>query len=491
MDELDQSKRAGIFTICPGKDIYGELTLAGPNTSLYLRDDEFFHTLAIPGQYVKGTLHDLSKVTLLHCITTSGMGSATCGKDRYFFATIFPHFVLHGDRQITPDEKTITEVHFVMDDASVLFYDFDAFGSLIDARPYIEQIVRANRLEREIPIGPDPEILYFTGKHEIFSADTVIGRVSASHNPIHTVGGPDGVQLKNTIFTTIAFKEALTFDETITHTLTLLRYLEVLVGRPQNLLKLNLCVKSDDERPSVLKVYWSIPPKRNLSNDKQSPQPADVLVDAVRQPDTFARILSNWLDRHQAWHDARLRFSNSFAQQGYSIDRLVGSANMFDILPSSAVRPDTPLSEELKSAKDRCSKIFKELPQSPERDSLLNALGRIGKSNLKNKIRCRGKFLVDTVEERFPDLITVTDEAVNCRNHYVHGTEPKFDYSNEFDVVMFFTDTLEFVFAASDLIEAGWDVRAWSEIPTSMSHPFGRYRVSYAENLRKLQSLLP
>lgn len=490
MDELDQSKRAGIFTISPGKDIYGELTFAGPNTSLYLRDNEYFDTRAIPGQCLKGTLHDLTKVTLLHCITTSGTGFATRGKERYCFATIFPHYVLHGDHQITHDEKTISEVHFVMDDASVLFYDFDAFGSLIDARPYIEQIVRANRLEREIPIGPDPEILYFTGKHKVFSADTVLGRVSASHNPTHTLGGPDGVHLKNTIFTTIVFKEACTFDETIAHTLTLLRYLEVLVGRPQNLLRLNLRVKSDDERPIVLKVYWSMPPKRNLSNDERRPHPADVLVDAVKQPDTFARILSNWLDRHQAWHDARLRFSNSFAQQEYSIDRLIGSANMFDILPSSAVPPDVPVSKELRSAKERYSKIFKELPKSPERDSVLSALGRIGKSTLKNKLRYRGKFLVDTVGERFPDLFTVTDEAVNCRNHYVHGGEPIFDYSNEFDVVIFFTDTLEFVFAASDLIEAGWDVRVWSEIPTSMSHPFGRYRVSYAENLRKLQSLL-
>jgi hypothetical protein len=163
---------------------------------------------------------------------------------------------------------------------------------------------------------------------------------------------------------------------------------------------------------------------------------------------------------------------------------------MFDILPSSAVPPDVPLCEELKSARESCITIFKELPRSPERDSVLSALGRIGKSALKHKIRYRGKFLVDKVGDRFPNLFTVTDEAVNCRNHYVHGSEPTFDYGNEVDSVIFFTDTLEFVFAASDLIEAGWDIRAWTEIPTSMSHPFGRYRVTYMERLRKLQSLI-
>jgi hypothetical protein len=55
----------------------------------------------------------------------------------------------------------------------------------------------------------------------------------------------------------------------------------------------------------------------------------------------------------------------------------------------------------------------------------------------------------------------------------------------------FFTNTLEFVFAASDLIEAGWDIKAWSEIGTVMSHPFGAYRLTYTRNLEELKALLP
>jgi len=56
--------------------------------------------------------------------------------------------------------------------------------------------------------------------------------------------------------------------------------------------------------------------------------------------------------------------------------------------------------------------------------------------------------------------------------------------------MVFFVDTLEFVFAASDLVEAGWDVKAWSAKPTGTSHPFGAYRISYAMHLRKLKALL-
>jgi hypothetical protein len=85
----------------------------------------------------------------------------------------------------------------------------------------------------------------------------------------------------------------------------------------------------------------------------------------------------------------------------------------------------------------------------------------------------------------------VTDEAVNCRNHYVHGSKSRHDYDSNFsDLVPFFVDTLEFVFATSDLIEAGWDAKAWSENPTSMTHRFGSYRVNYCEQLTRLRSIL-
>jgi hypothetical protein len=55
-----KSKRAGTFTISPGNDVNGELTLARARTSLYLEDKEFFHTIGI--SYIKGVLRDLGLV---------------------------------------------------------------------------------------------------------------------------------------------------------------------------------------------------------------------------------------------------------------------------------------------------------------------------------------------------------------------------------------------------------------------------------------------
>jgi hypothetical protein len=56
--------------------------------------------------------------------------------------------------------------------------------------------------------------------------------------------------------------------------------------------------------------------------------------------------------------------------------------------------------------------------------------------------------------------------------------------------VPFLTDTLEFVFAASEFVEAGWDLAAWAANSNSMSHPWGRFRVTDADQLSLLQKLL-
>jgi hypothetical protein len=231
-------------------------------------------------------------------------------------------------------------------------------------------------------------------------------------------------------------------------------------------------------------------PRRKSSGGLPTPQSFDILLNAVAQPEDFARVLECWLARAADWHDARWRFFNSFARQRtYDIDRLVGAANMFDILPSSAAPDLVPITDDLERAQKASRELFRALPPTPERDSILGALGRIGRSSLKHKVRYRAARVVELAGEWFPDLLTVADESVNCRNYYVHGSGSPFDYDRNFNAVIFFTDTLEFVFAASDLIEAGWDIRSWIRHGTTMSHPFGRYRVGYPIALKCLKDL--
>lgn len=164
---------------------------------------------------------------------------------------------------------------------------------------------------------------------------------------------------------------------------------------------------------------------------------------------------------------------------------------MFDILPSSACSPDVTLPNDLELARKEARRLFVLLDDSPQRNSILNALGRIGKPTLKNKVQARAAVVLDAVGHIFPDLELVLYQAVDCRNYYVHGTEGKFDYSTNPSQVAFLTRTLEFVFAASDLIECGWDIKSWMEQGLIRSHPFGEYVEIYSWELDRLKSLLP
>ena len=493
MHSLEGSKQGGMFTLGPSTEVQGELALHGPQTLLSLHDKHEFDIRSFPRQCIHGVLHDLTKVSLLHC-ALAGLESLGLGEERNHFASIFPHFVTHGNSHFAPLERTVAKVHFTVDDAATLFYDFDAFGLVTDARPFIEMVADANSkvAGREIRTGPGPLIVYFTGKREIFAAETSLGRVSASHNPQPTSwGGPEGVGIQNTIFITLEFREPVGLEESISCTRKVLRFLEIMVGRPQNLTDLSFSVKSENQTAELLRVYWSLPPKRDPASEEGKPHPADVMLDVARNPERFSQVLGNWLDRENDWCHARARFSACFGKQNlYDVDRLIGTANMFDILPRSAVPADMPLSQEISDAQGIAQNVFTSLPRSPERDSVLSVLGRLGKPNLKQKVRQRARTVVGAIGERFAELPMVTDEAINCRNFYVHGGKPRFDYDEHFNSVSFFIDALEFVFAASDLIEAGWDAGAWITVPKGMSNRFARFRVNYFEHLADLKRLL-
>ncbi len=498
MESFENYRKSGTFIVAAGTEVQGDLILKGSKTSLDLFSKDLFSTHDIPDACIHGVLHDRTRVSLINCITTQGPGSGSRGGEHYHFSRVFPHFVIFGDEHITATDRKITNVSFQVDDASTLFYDFDAFGEVIDAGPHMVRVLdeRRHKYGRDVTVGDHPMLFYFTGKYEIFKAETALGTVTAEHRPSITFPGPHGIKLDNKIYVNIAFKESATIDEAVTAVYTLLRFLEIIAGRPQVVLHLVFVIPGPGDSPQILNVYGSMLPSRDSDDTERTPHPADLPIQAAHTPEYFANVLTTWLARDHEWRGARFRFSTAFSlQRRFNIDRLVGAANMFDILPVSAVPADVPLTKELKEAKRVCREVFEALPSSPERDSVLNALDRLGKVSLKHKalkhkIRARAKLILDRIPTRFPELGLVIDEAVNCRNYFVHGSKAKMDYTVEFDQVIFFTEALEFIFAASDLIECGWDIEQWSKQDSAMSHPFDRFRFDYELHLKDLKRAL-
>lgn len=126
MDKYKDFRKSGLFKVSSDVQVSGELSLKGSATSLDLYSTSFFDTHA--SQDIVGVFHDRSKVSLINCITMSGPGSGTRGKEHYHFSSVFPHFALFGDEYITSTDRKIVEVSFAIDDAPTVFYDFDAFG---------------------------------------------------------------------------------------------------------------------------------------------------------------------------------------------------------------------------------------------------------------------------------------------------------------------------------------------------------------------------
>ena len=265
--------------------------------------------------------------------------------------------------------------------------------------------------------------------------------------------------------------------------------LGLLIGRPQNIVELTIVT---EPAKTPLQVYvHNLPEYRRFKNTEHRP---DSLINATQQPKEFTRILENWFERDDTWHEARRRFFNNVGPQYiYSEVRLIIVANLFDILPDNAMPSKIKLSAELECARDQCKSIFKKLKEkTPERARLLDALGRIGQSSLREKINYRNQLLIDQIGDQIPDIDTVIKEAVECRNHYVHGSRnSRIDYIGNRKTKVFLTETLEFVFATSDLIEAGWNIKKWWQDchDPYYNHPFAIYLNSYKEQLEMLKSL--
>lgn len=470
----------------------GHTAIDGENTTVHLSSNEFYGFSPKEERRIHGTLTDHTKITLIDCVTTS-TGSNRTANGRSFQASVFPHYIVTGSRHVEPEEPNVTAIELLISNAHVLFWDCGAFGCSIGDRDtnrsFIQQL--ASPTHDKPAVGDYPEIFYFTGKHSILSAQTIIGLVSVSHRPTITSPSPEGIQVRNSIPIRIVFEAPLTFHDAFTRAYTLLVFVDLIMGTEHRMVSSTIELTTPSETKVRLDVYQTMAPHAEGKKDSERPQPGDVLINGGMQPASFSAVLTAWLTRQTDWASARFRFAQNFRKHNnYSVDRLVAAANLFDILPESAVGGTPSISSALSEATAEAKRLFRRLPPSQERDSVLGALGRVGKHNLRAKVAHRTKRITDKIGERFPDLDLATATAISVRNYFVHGSETKLSQEHCVELSPFFTDTLEFIFGASDLIEAGWDIEKWNASPTGLSHPFSRYRASYGENLADLKAKL-
>ena len=131
--------------------------------------------------------------------------------------------------------------------------------------------------------------------------------------------------------------------------------------------------------------------------------------------------------------------------------------------------------------------MFRKHPPGIDRNSVLSALGRLGQPSLPKKVAHRVSIVESKLGRGFPDLQFVANVAVQCRNFFVHGSSGDIEYPKVEPLVPFLTNALEFIFAASDLIDAGWDAQQWGSQAFGWGHSFTRFRSEYDIALAELR----
>ena len=479
----------GLFDI-GGRQVAGELTLKGAGTLLKLHDtDTIAHVEQ--GVCVYGSAYSGEHITLINC-RSPGPGLAGFPDGRKIYHTeVFPYYVVLGRGYIQPSEPCIRAIHFTSTDLMTLFYDFDAFSTVIDARPIIDAVLQERRQLRSVESGERPLVCYFTGRERIVEVQTAIGRVSVYHSPSYNLGGPGGVYIRNRIGISIEPETPVAFDQALERMHDLASFLSMTAGRRQGLNHIHMVTTyGTDESPLYVEAHPSYRTKDPKDLEQYKPHPADVPLDPIRHAEEFRAVLTDWLHRHERWRAARVRYLDCLRKDDvYDADRLIAAANTFDILPADAVPGATALSTDLAATKNACEILFRLHPRGIDRNSALSALGRLGQPSLPKKVLHRVAIVDAVFESRFPDLAFVASTAVKCRNFLVHGSD-EIGVAKIEHLFPFVTDALEFIFAASDFIDAGWDARRWNSLGHSWGHSFARFRGEYNVRLAQLRQAI-
>ncbi|WP_156676016.1 HEPN domain-containing protein [Pseudomonas sp. Leaf58] len=478
------NRHLGTFQLLDNRNVVGELKLDGKNTNVRIHLDSPIESQNI----VKGTgvSYAGQQITLIDCISQPPSFIQTKEDEFRYYANIFPHYVALGSHHFDPDANCIKRISFQPKDIYTLFYDHDVLGHRFSKREDLEALLKDGA--RTVPLGEHPHFIYFSGKYCAIEATTSIGKISVHHRPAFNTRPPASAHIDNRMLISLEFHSHLTFKEAMDNLLTLNCFLSYVAGRVQGIKNIEIETSIDaDETPKPLAVFASYATKTSAKGSHHKPHAGDIPLNPINSPDEFKRVLTSWIDRHHEWAASRWRYVGCLEKGDlYDIDRLVAAANMFDILPPDATPIPASISAELEKARKECQKIFRDLPVSPDRNSILNSLGRIGKPSLPKKVNYRAQIVANHFGKSLPEISTACTTGVKIRNYFVHGSLNGINYKKIQPLIPFLTDALEFVFSASDLIEAGWDTQQWLDNHHGFGHSFSRFLIHYKEHSDEL-----
>ena len=487
--EPDKLTRVGTFTVTPGGKFLGTLQLDGQNSRLYLRDDKPFVLDLSRDTRITGVLDDQTTVSIIGSWNPTPPSSDWGPGNRVFSYNLSPDYVILRNQDISGHNEKILSIQFIPEDWEALFGGSHPFGVVWDDEAITKELVKSNYMNGESELGKHQSIFYWTGRHEVFSCLTAIGNVSAFHALRSSGPTARGFSTDNEIQVVIHFDQPVSFDSATRAMLKVLMFFDYLAGRVQNYSRMAVTVDENDIQP--YDVHSCVAPRHDRPGDRLGSSRGRSLIEITKDPDKFGRVLSSWLSRDSGWLEARSNLLKGWKHPNrYDSDRIIRSANLFDLIPGDSFPEDRDVPEALQAIVSNVRDEIAELSESTDVQRIRTVLGMVGKYKLKEKILHRAEMVAAVFPDGLPEINLVCRKAADCRHRYVHGSKSRISAEEHPTLFLFLVDTLEFVFALSDLIEAGWSVSDWNELYAPPSHPFRGYLKSYQENLEMLKMVL-
>jgi ApeA N-terminal domain 1 len=458
----------------------GLVTLKGQKSRLELFSQKPINIPSSLTRTIRGITRAGEKITISEAIGGEEGGTTSYYETVRHSISFFPHYIAIGPRHLETDSKIISEITFTTSGAINLFWDHGAFGT---AR--IENIRRfmppwAKKDRRKINSS---HVFYYVNRGPIFSVKTKAVDFEAFNGISYQMPSPAGIKLTNEVRIRLAFKKPLTLGDAVKAIWQFRAFCEVVSHSNHCIQNIAVRHKTAGERESHIRVY-SPHQETELGSETDF---RDNMISPAFQKKEFETVFYNWVQGEEEHGIARTRAVQGVRKgNSYDIDRLIGAANAFDLLPDSAFnKPKLPISvlTILTAIKMQSSKL-----KQPYKEQILSNLGRIKGLTLRQKILARYQLLPAALKKLLPAMELLIEHSVRSRNFFVHGSKPKLSVAATRDLTILFTDTLEFLFAMSELTECGWNANRWVK---QTGHGRLRQYIQYfPESLEKLKDAM-
>lgn len=479
----------GHYDIGGGEMAIGELELSGDKSRLTLRSERELSPYAFASA-ISGKGLDGKGVTCIQCVP---MGQGTdFGHDGrlYHWLSVFPHHVALGERAVDPDDAVYDAIEFTTNDLAKI-----AFAPASSGVSVLTPEISRNLNVDEAKAKDGGLVVYFNGPPTITDVVTTLGRVRIHHFPSGNSGDHSGISILLRVLLRIDFEKAVSLEDARKRLHVIRRFLSIVAGRNQVVTSFNLRHVDDvavDENAQDLVASCAVSSPMSALEEVSHGALShwDLPLHPSIRADEFSLVLRQWVNRDADRLEPRVNFHDCYISSNkYNSARLIVAANMFDLLPDEDAPKDVDVAGDLSAAVSQVREIMQALPETPQRNSILGAVGRLKKASLTAKVLHRWGVMSPVLGSVFPEMDKVLKFAVASRNHFVHGSSVKILDDDLYLSVPFLTDALEFVFVSSDLIESGWSVNGWVSRHMVNSHPMSRFRVSYTDSLARLKAL--